>query len=512
MSEAAELPPPPVAADGDAARDPSPTTPAPSVALELALQPDDVAKLARLPEMGGLGIGRPRTATLEIIWHDTPDAALAGLGLSLCEARIGSQRACRLEQLQPWAGLQPMVADEAATLADLADALPSPLAPMAGLHGQQRALRLAPDAAITAVELWHGTLRTVAAERPLARLRLRGAPDAAFDLALGLTASLRLGVATSSLAAEALALARPHHKPPPPPTLEAGLPVSEAFSKLLGQLTAILLHHAPAAAAGVAPEPVHQMRVALRRLRSAMSLFSRATGCAELDTAKAQVKPLAAALGPARDWDVFTAGTGRAVAAAFEGDVAVARLLAAAERRRVASYDTLRETLGSPEFRVLALTLLRLAVTRPWERGADVDPRRAALLHADLRHYAAHALSRRLRHARLAGEDPAAMTLADLHGLRIQCKRLRYAAEFFAPLFPGRDTRRFVRGLSALQERLGHLNDGAVADGLMASLGGGGRAFAAGVVRGFVAAQTQDARTKAERSWRKFRHCKTFWN
>ena len=105
------------------------------------------------------------------------------------------------------------------------------------------------------------------------------------------------------------------------------------------------------------------------------------------------------------------------------------------------------------------------------------------------------------------------MTLPDLHGLRIQCKRLRYAAEFFAPLFPGRDTRRFVRRLGVLQERLGHLNDGAVAGTLMASLGhGGGRAFAAGVVRGFVAAQSQDVRAKAERSWRKFQHVPTFWH
>ncbi len=519
MSGTAELSPPPAAVADDAALDAPPppeplATSEPSVALELRLHPDDAAKLARLPEITALATGRLRPAALELIWHDTPDAALAGLGLSLCEARLGGQRACRLEQLRAWPGLQPALASEATALAELADALPTPLAPMAALHGQGRAFRLAPDAPIGAVELWTGTLRTVAAERPVARLRLRGTPDAVFDLALTLAASLRIGVAAVSLAAEALALAQPHgrSRPPSPPTLEAGLSVSEAFSRLAGQLTAVLLHHAPAAAAGAAPEPVHQMRVALRRLRSAMSLFSRATGCAELDAAKTQLKPLAAALGPARDWDVFTAGTGRAVAAAFEDDVAVARLLSAAERRRVASYRTLRETLESPDFRVLALTLVRLAVTRPWERALDADPRRAELLDADLRHYAAHALSRRLRHARMAGEDPAAMSLSDLHALRIQCKRLRYAAEFFAPLFPGRDTRRFVRGLGVLQERLGHLNDGAVAGGLMASLGGsGGRALAAGVVRGFVAAQTQDVRAKAERSWRKFQHIKTFW-
>lgn len=518
MSEAGSLPEE-IAPKSDKAESDSPAEAAssPEIALELLLHPDDAARLARVPEIAALSVGRPRNTALEIVWHDTPDAALAKMGLSLTETRLGSQRLCRLEAAQRWPALQPAVVAEAATVAGLADALPAPLAAMAALQGQQRSFRLASDAPVGGIELWSGTLRAVTAEHPAARLRLHGTPDAVFDLASALARPLRLSVGGASLAAEALALGRPHSKPrpPAPPTLEPGLSVSEAFASVVGRLTAILLHHAPAAIAAEAPEPVHQMRVALRRLRSAMSLFARATWCAELDVARAQLKPVAAALGPARDWDVFTTGTGRAVGIAFADERAVTRLLAAAERQRLASYQTLRETLDSAGFRILTITLARLALARPWERvldGEAMDADRAEMLAMDLRHYAERALSRRFRHVRTAGENAAALTLADLHALRIQCKRLRYAAEFFAPLFPGRDTRRFARGLGALQERLGHLNDGAVADGLMASLGGGGRAFAAGVVRGFVAAQTRDVRAKAERSWRKFQHIKPFWH
>ncbi len=520
MSEAAghppDIAPPDLAA---ASESPAEAASPPRIALDLLLHPDDIARFARVPEIAALSAGRPRTTTLEIVWHDTPDAALAEMGLSLTEMRLGSQRLCRLKAAQRWPALQPAVVAEAATVAGLADALPAPLAAMAALQGQQRSFRLTPDAPVSGIELWSGTLRAVTAEHPAARLRLRGTPDAVFDLASALARPLRLSVGGASLAAEALALARPHSKPrpPAPPTLEPGLSVSEAFASVVGRLTAILLHHAPAAIAAAGPEPVHQMRVALRRLRSAMSLFARATWCAELDAARAQLRPVAAALGPARDWDVFTTGTGRAVGIAFADERAVTRLLAAAERQRLASYQTLRETLESAGFRILTVTLARLALARPWERVPDdeaMDAGRAGMLAMDLRHYAERALARRFRHVRAAGENAATLTLADLHALRIQCKRLRYAAEFFAPLFPGNNTRRFIRRLSALQERLGHLNDGAVASALVAALGSaaGERSLAAGVVRGFVAAQSGDVRADAERSWRKFQDNKPFWS
>ncbi len=111
-----------------------------------------------------------------------------------------------------------------------------------------------------------------------------------------------------------------------------------------------------------------------------------------------------------------------------------------------------------------------------------------------------------------AGRNFTDRSLDELHALRISCKRLRYACELFAPAFPGRGSVRFARRLATVQERLGHLNDGAAAAGLMGQLGSGaGRALAAGLVRGFVAAREGDARERAERSWRRFRHCAPFW-
>ena len=75
-----------------------------------------------------------------------------------------------------------------------------------------------------------------------------------------------------------------------------------------------VLHFAPAADADVdGPEPVHQMRVALRRLRSAVTVFRRMLDCPELQAANAGLKALSARLGPTREWDVFLGETAPAV-------------------------------------------------------------------------------------------------------------------------------------------------------------------------------------------------------
>jgi CHAD domain-containing protein len=300
------------------------------------------------------------------------------------------------------------------------------------------------------------------------------------------------------------------------PELPPGLSVGAACAFACAHLGRVILHYAPLAAAREGTEPVHQMRVAVRRLRSALALFGRAVAGAEVEAAKAGLGALGRALGPARDWDVFTTGSGEAVAAAFPADAAVARLIAAAGRRRDACYDELRRVLDSAEFRRLGITLATLAAARPWERVApqdgDAAARRVEALGASLHEYAARALSRRLRHLTAHGDDISALPEDTLHAIRLRAKRLRYGAEIFAPLYPRREARRFIRRLTRLQEWLGHLNDGTVAATLMAELGrAGGRGFAAGVVCGFVAAGAAGARARIERSWRKFRRLQPFW-
>ena len=144
------------------------------------------------------------------------------------------------------------------------------------------------------------------------------------------------------------------------------------------------------------------MRVALRRLRSAVTVFRRMLDCPELQAANAGLKALSARLGPTRDWDVFLRETAPAVSAVFPDEPKLARLIAAGERRRRECHAALRDFLCSAEFRQLGIALAWLAGARSWHpalpEGADQP--------VSLQDFAAGVLDRRLR--KLAGTDDIA--------------------------------------------------------------------------------------------------------
>jgi len=288
------------------------------------------------------------------------------------------------------------------------------------------------------------------------------------------------------------------------PALAADMPIGAVIGQIIGYLTDVIVKTAPHAIIGAGPEPVHQMRVATRRLRSALGLFGKIIDCPEAAAIKAGARALAAILGPPRDWDVFLAGTAAAIAAALPDDEAVARLLESARKSRQRAYAALRRYIVGPAFRKLCAQLAAFAAQRPWEPEL---PGKAP----DLARFAARALKK--RHARLRatgdgsdGAGIATLAVPDLHALRLQAKRLRYAAEFLAPAFPAQAIGRYLRRLSDLQEALGHLNDASVAAALMAQLGrAGGLGYGGGVVRGFVAGRADDHRDEIASAWRKFR-------
>jgi CHAD domain-containing protein len=95
---------------------------------------------------------------------------------------------------------------------------------------------------------------------------------------------------------------------------------------------------------------VHQLRVAIRRLRSALSVFRRAVrdDVLWLDSLAGQLKTLASLLGTARDWDVFIADTGAEIFQALPDDRRIARMIATASDRRDAAYANLRQILAPP--------------------------------------------------------------------------------------------------------------------------------------------------------------------
>jgi len=477
--------------------------------LEFDIDPADLPRLVRAPPVLARREGRLTTSTLRIVWHDSATAALAASGMSLGE----QPGLWRLERLYPngagdWppATPAPLLA-ESEGLEGLSRHIPAPLVPVAAFSGRQRTTALAGAARLTILD---GTLRGVASDRPACRLRLAGVSRDMAALAGELAENFVLAIPRAGLAAEAMSVAS--GIPPAPrrsgtARVPPGASVEEALCIVVSHLADVILHWSQLAPAGETPEPVHQMRVAVRRLRSAIPIFRRAAGAA-LDEFALPLRSLAATLGAARDWDVFLADTGAAVGHAFAGDKRIESLLAAAERKRRDAYAAIATALAAPGFHRLALKLALLPSLRPW----TTDPDAAETLAAPARPYAARALDRRLGHVLAPGDSLAALSTEARHEVRKQAKRLRYTAEFFTPLFAEKPTRRFLARLEALQEALGAMNDAAAAKSLMAQLAGGAdRAFATGAVLGFVAAQTARAAADTEHVWAKFRKQDKFW-
>jgi len=355
------------------------------------------------------------------------------------------------------------------------------------------------------------------------------------DLASQLAAQLPLVVPPCSLAACAIAVGLGVDPAPGrlgAPQIPPGATVAEALPFVVTHLTRVLLHWAgpiPALVPGADAEPVHQMRVAVRRLRSALAVFRRASGGPEgvalFRTLGSELKALAAVLGAARDWDVFLAGDGAAIGQAFAADKRVISLLAAASRKRAAAYAALAAHPATPAWPRLALRLALLPIARPWQPPSGPHPPRdeygellptedqANLLAAPAEAFAAHALQRSFKRVIEAGEDLSALSPEAMHDARKLAKRLRYACEFFGPLFPPKPVRRFMERLEDVQEALGAVNDGHVAAALMAQIAGSGEArFANGVVQGYVAASRAPAARRARRAWTKLLGQPVFWD
>lgn len=420
----------------------------------------------------------------------------------------------------PPASPAPVLAEAASPRAIGPDMPDEPLVPVAAFTGRLRSLPLDWGQ----LEIFEGALRGVAQDEAACRILLRGRTASILPIAEALAGQLPVSVPRAGLAASALAVAS--GKPADPrhlgaPEIPQGADVATALALVVCHLTDVILHWAPLATSGLTPEPVHQMRVAVRRLRSALSIFRRASagaaGEAALKEAGRHLKDLAARLGAARDWDVFLSGPGAAIAGAFEADRRIAGLLTAAERKRQAAYAALAAHLAGEHWRRISLGLALLAIARPWEQPdqdiAEGQPDARHILAAPAQIFAAHALDRLHRHLVAAGEDLSALPPEALHDVRKQGKQFRYACEFFAPLFPPKPVRRFLSRLEDLQEALGAVNDAHVAASLMGQLGGGeGRAFAAGAVLGWIAASSAPEARQAGRAWSRFLDQDGFWD
>lgn len=244
-----------------------------------------------------------------------------------------------------------------------------------------------------------------------------------------------------------------------PVRLLPSMDVAQGFQAVAWNCLEQLLANYPLVIASGDPEGVHQARVAIRRLRAACSLFADMTDDEAGPVLRAELKAAAAGLGPARDLHVLF----ERVAATAQGDdrnfSEMLKHLAAKRNRAVVSAQSL---LAAEPFQRLLFALAAWIEAGDWLRRKGETGGDQPLLP-----FAARILSRRRRRLQRVHDRLADLPDADRHRVRIQAKKLRYAAAFFASLFPDRAASRHQpavsKALGRLQDTLGELNDMAVA-------------------------------------------------
>ena len=209
-------------------------------------------------------------------------------------------------------------------------------------------------------------------------------------------------------------------------------------------------------------EFVHQMRVGMRRFRSSLIAFRAAVPRGASARIKSELRNVARALGTARDWDVLCRRIAAAARARFPEHSSLEALKRHVQLRRAASVRRARNAIDAGDVAGTLQRAERWLERAPW-RGSVA----AEVLAAPVEPLARQTLKRLQRKALKCGKDAAALQGDARHRLRVRIKRLRYACEFFATLYPRRRTKLFIRRLQQLQDILGELNDIAVAGSLL---------------------------------------------
>jgi triphosphatase len=270
-------------------------------------------------------------------------------------------------------------------------------------------------------------------------------------------------------------------------------------------------------------EAVHQMRIALRRMRTAISLFSDMLEGPQTEAMKSSLKRLTAQLGPARELDVFVKRVVRRVEERGEPGSGTGMVAEEIRQRRAQALAAAENVTASAWFRRLMLDAVAWIESGDWTCNDKKPIRERSAAVA-----AAAELKRRTRKIRKQGKDLAGLDPRRRHKLRVGAKKLRYACEFFAGVFPGkkrsRRRTRFAGKLKKLQGALGDLNDIVVHQELAtqsatAPAAAAGRhrrrrikkAFAAGRLAGREEARFTSAMNDAERAYAAFARAKPFW-
>lgn len=286
--------------------------------------------------------------------------------------------------------------------------------------------------------------------------------------------------------------------------IDEDMTAAEAMSAVAGSAVAQIQRNWRAVEQTDDPEAVHQLRVGLRRLRSALRIVRHAIDDQGLRTIGEKARDLASSVGRVRDVDVLLSDIVAPLAATAHVAAGLSELRRNLSHERTMLREEVLKTLTSREASLLQIELALL----PY-RIAHVAAKDDKHLQQPVRRFADKALRKLLDRVCKRGRRIEELTIEERHELRKAMKSLRYGIDFFAPLYPDGKVRHLQEGASDLQDVLGYLNDVALAERLLTyPFAGAARSEAIsqaiGAVIGWHAAQAEHAWRSAKTAWKHF--------
>jgi inorganic triphosphatase YgiF len=437
------------------------------VELKLEIASGDAKRLRR---HGALAGATPRETDQLSVYFDTKSMKLrrSGLVLRVRQTSDGFVQTIKDEGLfdrgeweAPVAALRPEAAAAAGTpLADVLGARSfAKLQPVVRSEVRRTRWEVERDGTRIEVALDEGRVRSGDGEQTISELELElieGHAAIIFELArdLGARVPLRLGVLSKAERGFALVdgtLGRVAKAPPL--DLKEDMTAGEGFTAIALSCLRHFRLNEPLIVERREAAALHQGRVAMRRLRSAFSLFApMIRDDPEFGRLREELRWFTNQLGQARNLDVF-----------LKRPELESAHRAQLEAARGKQYDAIVAVLASKRFRDLMLDLAAWLLTGEW-RGR----RRAG---KPLTGFTGKRIDRLWADIETRGADLALLDEEPRHRLRIDIKKIRYALEFVAGLHRhvGQRQKKFGAALEGLQESLGHLNDMATAREIAAS-------------------------------------------
>jgi inorganic triphosphatase YgiF len=505
--------------------------------LRLLASPETFAQLTHAPAIVAHARNKGTVRVVRAIYYDTPSGALRDAGVTLRVRQVGKGFVQTLHG-RAGNGIEPPFRGEWET--SVATAAPEfrffgplvsvglqaalsrePLQPIFGAEMRRHVRDIELPTGSVQVAFERGIVTSDGRTAPICDVALelkRGSPAALYDLALALNelGDVRPTLRTAAERGYELALDLPpavHKAGQPLPAVPMSL--DEACSAILQSSLSQLLGNVAAAEDGRDAEGVHQLRVALRRLRSALALLKPLAPSPILEDLRTDARWLASRVAEARNWDVFLSETIGAVARGCGHLDGAAMVQEAAETCRAHAYSEVRSALAERRCGRFQLTLGGWIEQRGWRSDASADS--LAVLASSARSFAAHILAK--QHARLLKRARHFRHLPPelRHELRLTLKKHRYTLDFFLPLFErSASTKRYTRSLARLQDWLGRYNDAATTRDLVRrlpvdTLPSAGRE-AIGAVLGWQACLLACVEPDLRSAWREFRRADEPWN